>query len=95
MANLRDLKKEIDYALEEFVFDCDMAIAFQPSKEKEIFDIMLKAVVMRNDFFARVSKPTEPHNPSLVRKYYAALRADLAASFEKLFEELSQINEKK
>ena len=25
MANLRELKKEIDYRLEEVVFDCDMA----------------------------------------------------------------------
>ena len=33
MANLRNLKKEIDYRLEEFVFDCEMAIYFQPSKE--------------------------------------------------------------
>ena len=32
MANLRNLKKEIDYRLEEVVFDCDMAICFQPSK---------------------------------------------------------------
>ena len=31
MANLRILKKEIDYRLEEFVFDCEMAIYFQPS----------------------------------------------------------------
>ena len=36
MANLRMLKKEIDYRLEELVFDCDMAICFQPTKEKEI-----------------------------------------------------------
>ena len=33
---VRYLKKEIDYRLEEVVFDCDMAICFQPSKEKEI-----------------------------------------------------------
>ena len=44
MANLRELKKEIDYRLEEVVFDCDMAIAFQPSKEQEIFELMQKAV---------------------------------------------------
>ena len=30
MANLRKLKKEIDYCLEEVVFDCDMAMYFQP-----------------------------------------------------------------
>lgn len=49
MANLRNLKKEIDYRLEEVVFDCDMAICFQPSKEKEIFAVMQEAVAVRND----------------------------------------------
>ena len=52
MANLRNLKKEIDYRLEEVVFDCDMAICFQPSKEKEIFEVMQEAVAVRNDLFA-------------------------------------------
>ena len=73
MANLRELKKEIDYRLEEVVFDCDMAIAFQPSKEQEIFELMQKAVALRNELIAKVSNTTEPHNKSLVRKYYAAL----------------------
>ena len=48
MANLRYLKKEIDYRLEEVVFDCDMAICFQPSKETEIFEVMQEAVAIRN-----------------------------------------------
>ena len=58
MANLRELKKEIDYRLEEVVFDCDMAIAFQPSKEQEIFELMQKAVALRNELIAKVSNPT-------------------------------------
>ena len=87
MANLRELKKEIDYRLEEVVFDCDMAIAFQPSKEQEIFELMQKAVALRNELIAKVSNPTEPHNKSL--------RADIVRSFEALFEELSKINEAK
>ena len=95
MANLRDLKKEIDYRLEEVVFDCDMAIAFQPSKEQEIFELMQQAVALRNELIAKVINPTEPHNKSLVRKYYTALRADIVKSFEALFEELSKINEAK
>lgn len=94
MANLRDLKKEIDYCLEELVFDCDMAICFQPSKEKEVFELMQKAVELRNNLFAKVSNPTEPHNRSLVRKYYAALRVEIANEFEKLFDALSEINNK-
>ena len=76
MANLRYLKKEIDYRLEEVVFDCDMAICFQPSKETEIFEVMQEAVAVRNDLFTKANNPAEPHNPSLVRKHYAALRAE-------------------
>lgn len=92
MASLRDLKKEIDYRLEELVFDCDMAICFQPSKEKEIFDLMKAGVDLRNALYTKVSNPAEPHNRSLVRKHYAALRSEMDASFGELFEKLSELN---
>ena len=92
MANLRTLKKEIDYCLEEVVFDCDMAICFQPSKEKEIFGVMQEAVALRNELFAKAMNPAEPHNRSLVRKHYAALRSEIAESFGAIFEKLSAIN---
>lgn len=95
MANLRDLKKEIDYRLEEVVFDCDMAICFQPSKEKEIFDVMQDAVAVRNALFIKANNPAEPHNRSLVRKHYSALHTEMVAEYEKLFTRLSEINEAK
>ena len=92
MANLRNLKKEIDYRLEEFVFDCDMAICFQPSKEQEIFELMKAGVELRNALYTKVSNPAEPHNRSLVRKHYAALRVEMEESFGGLFEKLSVLN---
>ncbi len=95
MANLRNLKKEIDYRLEEVVFDCDMAMCFQPSKEQEIFAVMQEAVAMRNSLFAKAMNPAEPHNASLVRKHYAALRAEMIAAFDALFDKLSKINGEK
>ena len=95
MANLRILKKEIDYRLEELVFDCEMAIYFQPSKEEAVVGLMEKAVALRNALYVKANNPTEPHNPSLVRKYYAALRQEILASFGELFEKLSQIAEVK
>lgn len=91
MANLRDLKKEIDYRLEEVVFDCDMAICFHPSREKEIFEVMQEAVAVRNTLFAKV-RPSEPHNRSLVRKHYAALRTEMVKAYDELFGKLSALN---
>ena len=93
MANLRNLKKEIDYRLEEFVFDCEMAIYFQPAREEAVVDIMEKAVALRNALYIKANNPVEPHNASLVKKYYAALRRDMVSSFGSLFEELSACNE--
>lgn len=95
MANLRQLKKEIDYILEEVVFDCDMAMCFQPSKEKEIFEVMQETVAVRNNLYSKAMNPAEPHNRSLVRKHYAALRAEMNDAFGALFEKLSAINGKK
>ena len=93
MANLRDFKKEIDYRLEEFVFDCEMAIYFQPAREEAVVGIMEKAVALRNALYIKANNPVEPHNASLVKKYYAALRRDMVSSFGSLFEELSACNE--
>lgn len=94
MANLRDLKKEIDYRLEEFVFDCEMAIYFQPSREEAVVGIMENAVALRNALYIKANNPAEPHNASLVKKHYAALRRDMVSSFGSLFAELSALNEK-
>lgn len=94
MANLRYLKKEIDYRLEELVFDCDMAIYFQPNNEAAVFALMQEAVELRNQLYAKANNPTEPHNASLVRKYYAAFRSEMVDSFEALYSKLSEINNK-
>lgn len=95
MANLRKLKKQIDCCFDEVVFDCDMAICFQPSKEKEIFELIQQTVEVRNNLFAKAMNPAEPHNPSLVRKHYAALRVEIGESFGKVLEKLSEINGQK
>ncbi|MBE6178001.1 MAG: hypothetical protein E7149_05785 [Rikenellaceae bacterium] len=95
MANLRKLKKQIDYCLEEVLFDCEMAICFQPSKEEEIVKVIEEAVAVRNALFTKAMNPAEPHNKSLVRKHYSALRIEIAAAFTELCEKLSQVNEAK
>lgn len=94
MANLRILKKEIDYCLEELVFDCDMAICFQPANGDEVFALMKEGVEVRNALYTKANNAPEPHNKSLVKKHFSALRAEMRESFEALFTKLSAINEK-
>ena len=92
MANLRVLKKEIDYRLEEFVFDCEMAAFVQPNKEDQIVELMQKSLELRNALYCKANNPAEPHNKSLVRKHFSALREEMNAAFNQLFEELSANN---
>lgn len=93
MANLRVLKKEIDYRLEEFVFDCEMAAFVQPNKEEKIVELMQKSIELRNALYAKANNPAEPKNRSLVKKHFAALRRDMVESFEGLFGDLSKVCE--
>ncbi len=53
---------------------------------------MEKAVELRNALYVKANNPDEPKNASLVRKYYAAMRRDMVASFEGLFGDLSALN---
>ncbi|MFI3306140.1 MAG: hypothetical protein R3Y68_06475 [Rikenellaceae bacterium] len=91
MANLRVLKKEIDYRLEEVVFDCDMAICYQPKKGEQIFALMQEGVEIRNALYVKANNPAEPKNAKLVRKHYTALRLEMGVEFGKIFDKLSDL----
>ncbi len=93
MANLRILKKEIDYRLEELIFDCDMAICFQPTKGNQIFALIQEAVELRNTLYTKANNPAEPHNKVLVKRHFAALRREMYSAFGEMFEKLSEVNE--
>ena len=92
MANLRMLKKEIDYRLEEHEIKCAVANCYQTPKETAIYEVMQEGVALRNALFVKANNPADAHNPSLVRKHFTALRREIEASFGKLFEKLSEIN---
>lgn len=87
------MKKEIDYRLEEFVFDCEMAAFVQPNKEEKIVELMQKSVELRNALYHKAMNPAEPKNRSLVKKHYAALRRDMIESFAAMFTDLSAVCE--
>ena len=93
MANLRVLKKEIDYRLEEFVFDCEMAAFVQPNKEDKIVELMQKSLEVRNALYHKANNPAEPKNRTLTRKHYSALRRDMVESYAGLFADLRAVCE--
>ena len=62
---------------------------------EEIQDFVEHQIMAHGAFEVAKRYITYRYNRSLVRKHYAALRAEMADAFGKLFEKLSAINEQK
>lgn len=91
MANLRNLKKDIDYLTEEVLSDSYLAIYFHPERRDRVLALMQECVDMRNELFRQVNNPPEKNNASLMRKHYAHIRRTLLDTVHRLFDELSGI----
>lgn len=95
MANLRTIKKDIDYLVNEVIYDCYMALYFHENKNEEIIGVMRDAADLRNELYEMVNNPAEKRNRSLVKKHYAFVRTEMYSRIEGLFDKLSRIvNEK-
>lgn len=95
MASLRDIKKDIDYLVNEVVFDCYLALYFHEDRKDRIIPVMQDAVDLRNELFEMVNNPAEKHNPSLVKKHYRFIRMQMFERIDGLFNKLSSVvNEK-
>ncbi len=91
MASVRQLKKDIDYLVNEVVSDCYMALYFHADKKEAIVAIMQKAISLRNELFEMTNNPAEKHNKSLVKKHYAFVRSQMLDKIDELFASLSNL----
>lgn len=91
MASLRKIKKDIDYLVNEVIFDCYLALYFHDDKKDEIVSVMRDAVDLRNELFEMANNPAEKRNPSLVKKHYTFLRSQMFDRVDGLFDKLSKV----
>ncbi len=90
MANLRTLKKDIDYLVEEILADCYLTLYFHPEKYDAVTAIIQRAVDERNNLYDRVNNPPAKGG-ALARKHYSTVRRDLFDQAHTLFSELSNL----
>ena len=91
MASLRRIKKDIEYLVNEVIYDCYVALYFNNEKKDEIFGVVEDAVALRNELVEMANHPAEKHNKSLVKKHYAFVRNELMERIDGLFEKLSDV----
>ena len=89
MANLRAIKKDIDFLVEEVLSDCCLFLNFNSGKkEDDVKAILLDAVALRNDLFARVNAAPKEK----VRQHYARISKDLLEGVDALFGRVSGLS---
>ena len=95
MANVRGLKKDIDYLIYEVISDCFVFSDVHPDvKTEELSAIVSDAVDLRNDLIARVNNPGGKDNPKIVKAFYKGVKKDLMGGVDDLFSRLSDLTKK-
>jgi len=93
MANIRDLKKDIDYLVYEVISDCFTAMsAHQEEKvSDQLSEIVADAVNLRNELFSRVRYRGDREKTGNAREYYRNLRSKLITDIDDLFTRISKV----
>ncbi len=88
MANLRIVKKDIDFLLSEVISDCWTFIYINPDKKsEEAVEIMNEAIELRNNLYSRVNNPDKTN----IKAFYKAINQDLLKGVDSLFVKISSL----
>lgn len=98
--NLRDIKKDIEYFIGEFIDDCSLFVMLNPGKDNEkVSGIINEAVDLYNDLKDKINnapKPEKKRKEKLTRKdrqnlatYFDGIRKEMLEKLDELSEKLS------
>ncbi|MFV0521654.1 MAG: hypothetical protein ACK5MI_04355 [Mangrovibacterium sp.] len=92
MANLRDLKKDIDYLCGQVVIDC---LIYAQTSEKPDLDqaqeIVNEALLLDTELRRQANHPDGKDNPKLVKAYYVALTKELVSKCDAMYNHLNNL----
>ncbi|MGL4908356.1 MAG: hypothetical protein ACRC9X_03480 [Bacteroidales bacterium] len=89
MANLRSIKKDIEFLIDEIITDCYLFSSFhQGKKEEEVSALLLETVNLRNQLFERIN--SAPKEKS--KQHFQTIRKDLLEGADKLFKQVSELS---
>ena len=84
--NLRDIKKDIEYIIGEFIDDCMLFVNLNSGKDSdEVAKIIDEAVDLYNDLKDKVNAKVEGNR----KAYYNGIRKELFEKTDELCEKLS------
>lgn len=92
MANLRRLKKDIEYYSANLIGDClDYIQYFEGAQEEKALEIIKDAVALHNEMIIRASNPDGKDNPKNIKAYYKKLKYDFVGGLDEAYEKLEAL----
>jgi hypothetical protein len=95
MANVRRLKKEIEFMSSQLIGDCvDFLDTFEDKKEVSVLSIIEQAVLLNNTMLDRACHPDGKDNPKLVKQHYRQIKVDFIKGLDEAYGKLEELLKK-
>ncbi len=90
--NLRVIKKDVDFLVDEFLSDALICLNFSDGEKKDkVTNIINEALELRQETFYKINNPDK----SRIKAHYAATSKEFLVSLDALFDKLSEIVKEK
>lgn len=84
MASRKNLKKTVNFIVEEIVADCLVQQAIKNTDDRKVEEVLAEVLGVQNEFLARCSH-TEPSNAkAFYKKFYADFNEAVDAIYDKI-----------
>ncbi|MCU4177423.1 hypothetical protein [Carboxylicivirga sp. N1Y90] len=92
MASIKELKKDINFLASELVTEAYIKEMLKDDvNSDQLAQILVKAMIYRNELIKRANHPDGKDNPKLVKAYYTKLRKDMMEQFMAISEETNKL----
>lgn len=91
MANIRNLKKDIDLLMSMVLNDCFYVVEYNPKVDSQaVMKIAGDVIEKHREFRIRANHPDGKNDPKQVKQYYNNLSKELLETTNTFFESLSE-----
>ncbi len=94
MASKKNLKKDINFLIDEVIGTCLMRQAIQKGKqEKEMDETVNEMLIFREEMLEKVNNPKLTDADKNLRTYYRSLYSELLKKVNETFDKLNEMTE--
>lgn len=96
MASIKNIKKDIDFLVDEVISDSFLCLSLNPGKKnEEIIAVINEIAEKRNDLFDRINDVPKSGKRQDIKAHFKAIYDDLFEKVDSSFDKLSKVIEAK